>query len=203
MLSLIGGWRPATAGEVEVFGESCEPMTHRQERQARSRIAAVHQSLNLVGALSVFTNVSAGRLGRWSNARALASLLVPQEREPVMQALDALGIAHLARARTDTLSGGEQQRVALARALVQEPSIVVADEPIAALDEARARSVMTLLTGTLGDATRTLVVSLHDFEIALEFCTRIVGIRGGSILFDLPTTQVGAKERQALYANEL
>ncbi|MGP5258808.1 phosphonate ABC transporter ATP-binding protein [Brachybacterium paraconglomeratum] len=199
LLGLCRGARPLAAGTVEVLGVDLAAASRRGLRAVRSRIGSVHQGLDLVGPLTALQNVSAGRLGRWGTARSLASLVRPVGPGPALEAMRRLGIEDLAGARTDRLSGGEQQRVALARVLVQDPALVLADEPIASLDPGRARVVMDLLTEVVAGDARTLLVSLHDFAAAQETCDRVVGLRRGEVVFDLPAGEVTAAHRDALY----
>ncbi|MGP5053598.1 phosphonate ABC transporter ATP-binding protein [Brachybacterium paraconglomeratum] len=199
LLGLCRGARPLAAGTVEVLGVDLAAASRRGLRAVRSRIGSVHQGLDLVGPLTALQNVSAGRLGRWGTARSLASLVRPVDPGPALEAMRRLGIEDLAGARTDRLSGGEQQRVALARVLVQDPALVLADEPIASLDPGRARVVMDLLTEVVAGDARTLLVSLHDFAAAQETCDRVVGLRRGEVVFDLPAGEVTAAHRDALY----
>lgn len=192
----------ADRGSVTVLGVDVAAAGARQLRELRSRIGTVNQGLDLVGPLRVVHNVNAGRLGTWTRRRALRSLLRPLEVEAAQAALERMGVTGKLLERTDRLSGGEQQRVALARVLVQEPELVVADEPVSSLDPARGSEVMALLASLTGpgpghegaDGTkagpRTLVVSLHDFDLARSRCDRLVGIRAGRVVFDHPAADV-------------
>jgi phosphonate transport system ATP-binding protein len=121
------------------------------------------------------------------------------EVDAARDALTRVGIGDKLYARTEHLSGGEQQRVALARLLRQEPDLILADEPVSSLDPARAEEVMDLLCGVVAQGTRALVVSLHDFALAQRRCDRIVGLREGRIMFDLPASQVDGERASALY----
>jgi len=190
LLRLCNGSAVASAGDVCVLGQRLAGCTARQLRDVRRRTGTIHQQLHLVGPMRVVHNVNAGRLGSWSLPRALWSLVRPLEVDAARQALARIGIADKVFERTDRLSGGEQQRVALARVLVQQPDLILADEPVSSLDPARGDEVMDLLTRVVTGRKRTLVVSLHDFEIARRCCNRLVGIRAGRILFDLPSAQV-------------
>ncbi len=165
----------------------------------RRRIGSVHQQLHLVGPLRVVHNVNAGHLGTWTPGRAVRSLVRPAEVAGARTALSRVGIADKLFERTDRLSGGEQQRVALARILVQDPELVLADEPVSSLDPARAEEVMDLLGEVVGDRSRTLVVSLHDFGLARRRCDRVVGLRHGRVLFDLPASDVTDDVAAGLY----
>jgi phosphonate transport system ATP-binding protein len=153
-------------------------------------VGTIYQQLHLVGSLRVIHNVNAGRLGSWSALRALGSLLRPLEVEQARLALAGIGIENKLFERTDRLSGGEQQRVALARVLVQQPDLILADEPVSSLDPARSDEVMRLLTTVVTGSSRTLVVSLHDFDVARRRCDRVIGLRAGRVAFDLPAAQV-------------
>ena len=196
-----GSVRP-TSGTVEVLGQDLDAATPGQLRDIRRRVGTVYQQLNLVGPLRVVHNVNAGRLGAWGRARAVRSLVKPVEVDLARNALARVGIADKLFERTDRLSGGEQQRVALARVLVQQPELILADEPVSSLDPARAEEVMDLLVEVVGDRSRTLVVSLHDFALARRRCDRIVGVKGGRVAFDLPAGEVTDELGLALYRIE-
>ena len=192
-----------TSGTVEVLGQVLTASTPRQLTAVRRRIGSLHQRLHLVGRLRVIHNVNAGRLGHWPWWRALVSLVRPLEVAAARQALARTGVGHTVLARTDELSGGEQQRVALARLLVQDPELVLADEPVSSLDPARGEEVLRLLCGTRsGGRERTLLVSLHDFDLARRHCDRVVGLRAGRVLFDLPADEVTDDLGRQLYALE-
>jgi len=199
VLQLCSAGVVPTTGMVTVFGHSLAGADSGELRAVRRRIASVHQQLHLVGPLRVVHNVNAGRLGSWSTARALASLVRPAEVDAARTALAQVGIADKLFERTDRLSGGEQQRVALARVLVQQPDLILADEPVASLDPARAEEVMDLLGAVVAGGTGTLVVSLHDFHLARRSCDRVVGLRRGRVLFDLPAHRVTDEVGTDLY----
>ncbi len=202
LLSLLNGSLTPTSGEVQVLGKSLAGLSNHQRRQRQRQVGTVYQQHNLVANLSVIHNVNAGHLGRWPLWRALWSLAWPQQVAVARQALAELGLADKLYARTDRLSGGQQQRVALARVLVQDPAIVLADEPVASVDPARSHDIMKLLcelVSSLGE-NRTLVISLHDVALAKAYCDRIIGLRQGRILFDLPSEAVSEEQLAHLYA---
>jgi phosphonate transport system ATP-binding protein len=200
LLALCGGSLTPSGGQVEILGQRFNDLGAGAQREVRRRIGVIHQRLNLVGRLRVVHNVNAGHLGRWSSWQALSSLVRPRDVQTARDALERTGIADKLFSRTDALSGGEQQRVALARVLVQDPDLVLADEPVASLDPARADEVMRLLCDTVATPARTLVVGLHDFDLAVRHCDRVVGLRDGRIQFDRPAGEVGIELRDALYA---
>jgi len=203
-LRLCTGSVAVTSGTVLVLGSDLDAASAPELRAVRRRIGSVYQQLHLVASLRVIHNVNAGRLGAWSRRRALRSLVRPLDIDAARDALARVGIADKLLDRTDQLSGGEQQRVALARVLVQEPDLILADEPVSSLDPARAAEVVDLLVAVAsGDEgrgpPRTLVVSLHDFELAREKCDRVVGIRSGRVLFDLAAAEVTDEVGADLY----
>jgi phosphonate transport system ATP-binding protein len=189
----------ADTGTVRVLGEELSRLSARELAALRRRVGTVHQQLHLVDRLRVVHNVNAGRLGQWPWWRSLWSLASPRDAYPAREALAATGIGDRWDERTDRLSGGEQQRVALARVLVQAPDLVLADEPVSSLDPARADEVVRLLCDTVASGHRALVVSLHDFDLAVRRCDRLVGLRDGRVLFDLPADQVDAALHRSLY----
>lgn len=199
VLGLSNGSVTPSTGTVTTLGTELGAATRRQLRAVRAGIGTVHQRLDLVGPLSAIHNVNAGHLGRWGLWKSLASLVRPLEADVALAAMARLGIEELAPTRTERLSGGEQQRVALARIIVQDPALVLADEPISSLDPQRARVVMDLLTAVVADGDRSLLVSLHDFDIARSVCDRVIGLRQGHVVFDLPAGEVTDAHRDELY----
>jgi phosphonate transport system ATP-binding protein len=200
LLSLLNGSQGPTAGRVTIMGQAINRLSPRQLRQLQRRVGTVYQQHHLVGNLAVIHNVNAGHLGRWGLPRALWSLVWPQAVPAAAAALAQVGIADKLYARTDRLSGGQQQRVALARVLVQDPAVILADEPISSVDPERSRAMMDLLRQLCETTGTTLVVSLHEVEFAVNYCDRIVGLRQGRILFDAPATEVSQAQLADLYA---
>ena len=150
----------------------------------RQKCAMVFQQFNLVPRLDVLTNVLMGRLSYQPTVRSLFKLFTPQERALAVMTLDRVEMAPSILQRCDTLSGGQQQRVAIARALVQEPKILLADEPIASLDPRSAARVMEILRTINRDDGITVICNLHTLDTARMYCDRLIGMRTGSIVFD-------------------
>ena len=188
LLGLLNGSLMPSEGEVWLFGQNLQPLSPVRLRRLQRSIGTVYQQHHLIGNLAVIHNVNAGHLGHWSLPKSIWSLLWPQEVETAAQALDQVGILEKLYARTDRLSGGQQQRVALARVLVQNPLVILADEPISSVDPERSREMMDLLKSLNEAEGKTLVMSLHDVEFAIRYCDRIIGLRHGQILFDTPTS---------------
>ncbi|GAB2959217.1 phosphonate ABC transporter ATP-binding protein [Streptomyces pseudoechinosporeus] len=199
LLALLNGSLEPTTGTVEVFGEELAGLTAARRRHLQRRIGSVSQHLALIEQVRVLHNVNAGRLGQWSTARALTSLIWPRSLDVVRDALDRVDLGWALHERTERLSGGERQRVAIARLLVQSPELVVADEPVASLDPVRAAGVLDLLGAADFQPVRTLVVSLHQPALAREHCTRVVGLREGRIVLDRPAAEVPDSALHDLY----
>jgi phosphonate transport system ATP-binding protein len=199
LLSLLNGSLVPTEGRLHLLGQDPMKLSTRALRRLQQQIGMVYQQFHLVPNLSVIHNVNAGHLGRWSLAKAMLSLIIPLERQSAARALADVGIADKLYARTDTLSGGQQQRVAIARVLIQDPVVILADEPISSVDPERSREIMTLLRALCDRFNKTLVVSLHAIEYAYSHCERIVGLRAGCVAFDLPAAQVSPQMIETLY----
>lgn len=199
LISLLNGTLLPTSGEVWVLSRNLAQLRPKSLRQVQRQIGTVYQQFHLVDNLRVIHNVNAGHLGRWSFPKAALSLLWPLEVETAAKALTQVGIPEKLYERTDRLSGGQQQRVAIARVLVQNPTAILADEPISSLDPERSREVMDLLRQLSQDTGKTLVTSLHAIEFARSHCDRIIGLRQGRILFDTPTQTLSDTMIEELY----
>ena len=202
LIALLGGSLAPAAGRVEVLGRDLARASPRERRSVQRRIGTVRQQFDLAGQLRVVHNVNAGRLGRWSLLRAALSLLSPREVDGVRRALASVGLEEKLYERTDRLSGGEQQRVAIARVLAQEPWAILADEPIASLDPARGAEIVDLMLALSGELGTTLVVSLHDVDVALARFERVVALREGRISYDGPPAVLSGGDVRDLYAIE-
>ena len=198
LLDVIGGVTRPDQGTVAIEGQDVTYMKPGKDMAAL--VGMMHQQLDLVPHISVINNVLAGRLGHWSLLRSLLSLLYPQERDLAISALKKVGIPEKVYERTSHLSGGEQQRVAIARLLVQESRTVLADEPIASLDPARAYDLMKLISELVSELGKTLVVSLHSIDLARKYFTRAIGFRDGKIQFDLSVDLLKDSNLDDLYS---
>jgi phosphonate transport system ATP-binding protein len=200
LFRLLNATLRPTAGNLWFDEVDLESLSGRRLRQLRRRIGTVYQQHNLVPQLRVIHNVLAGRLGCWSLPKALLSLVSPQERSIALMALEQVGIPEKLYTRTAHLSGGQQQRVALARALVQDPEVILADEPVSSVDPTLGRTIMELLTQLAQTHQKTLVANLHAVSFALDFFPRVIGFRQGLIAFDLPPAAVTDNMMADLYA---
>jgi phosphonate transport system ATP-binding protein len=202
LLSLLGTALAARPGRAGVLGVDLAAPSAAALKALRARIGTVHQAPPIPGRQRVVTAVLAGRLGRWPAWKALASLLYPLDVPGARAVLDRVDLADKLFARCDQLSGGQLQRVGIARVIYQQPELILADEPVSALDPALARSTVQLLVADAEQRGATLVASLHAVDLALACFARIVGIKAGRIAFDLPAGEVSAAMLNELYAGE-
>jgi len=184
LLRMVNRLIDPSEGRVLFEGQDVTRLRGSALHAWRASAAMIFQQFNLVPRLDVLTNVLAGRLNRIPTVRALLKLFNARERALAVLALDRLGIADLALNRADALSGGQQQRVAIARALMQEPRILLADEPIASLDPMNAKLVMDALRDINRRDGITVLCNLHTLDTARTYCDRIVGMAQGRIVFD-------------------
>ncbi|MFQ5521040.1 MAG: phosphonate ABC transporter ATP-binding protein [Candidatus Methylomirabilia bacterium] len=191
-----------TGGVIQLDGVDVSRFGESELRRARQRIGTIYQQGSLIGRLRVVHNVLAGNLGRWSTLQAVLSLIVPKAAEAAGRALTQVGIPEKLYARTDELSGGQQQRVAIARVLVQDPDVILADEPVASVDPSLAVSIVTLLRNLSAESRKTLLMNLHDVGLALNYFPRLVGVRGGRVRFDLAPNKVTGELLAELYAGD-
>ncbi|MFY3383998.1 phosphonate ABC transporter ATP-binding protein [Paracidovorax sp. MALMAid1276] len=200
---LTGFIRPAH-GELQVLGRSLDAsLDARQWRMVRQEIGQVLQGLHLVGRLSALDNVLIGALGRVGGWRSWARIFPAAEIQRAEAALHQVGMRARATARADQLSGGERQKVGVARMLMQNPRLILADEPTAALDPTAAAEVCRLLVDASAGATLMTVV--HNPALLPVLADRVIGLRQGRVVFDLPVQQVADRQLVALYrplANE-
>lgn len=180
-----------SSGTMRALGFDLSRSSLKGLREVRSRIGMLPQDLGLVPNLRVVQNVIPGRSGKRKIFGTIRDLLWPArlERERIFAILNRMGVAGKMYDRTESLSGGQQQRVALARTLYQEVEILLADEPLSAVDPGRARDVLELLTGLSSEQGITLVVSLHQVALAREFFARIIGLKEGRVIFDGKPTE--------------
>jgi phosphonate transport system ATP-binding protein len=192
-----------TSGRLSINGEDVETLHGKRLRQARRRIGTVYQQHNLVPRLKVVHNVLAGRLGRWSTLGSLMSLATPSDIDLAHRALSQVGIADKIFERTDELSGGQQQRVAIARVLVQNPEVILADEPVSSVDPTLASTIVRLLIDISQETRKTLLVSLHSVDLALAYFSRVIGIKNGVATFDLSPDKISDAMLEDLYAGHV
>lgn len=201
LMKSLTGFAPITSGSVRVVGADMTNLRRGQLREVRSSVGQVFQSFNLVGRLSVLTNVLTGALHHAGPLNLLGGFTSAHRRR-ALDLLERVGIAHKAKDEARSLSGGQQQRVAIARALMQEPQLILADEPVASLDPTMSRSVLELLQGIAREDGIPVLVSLHVLPLALAHSDRIVGLRDGQVLISAPTSRLAPADLQGIYAHD-
>lgn len=206
LLRMINRLVEPSEGKVMFEGVDVTSLKGAELRQWRAKSAMIFQQFNLVGRLDVMTNVLMGRLGHVPAWRSLMQAWPSRDRDIAISALEQFDISALASQRADRLSGGQQQRVAIARALVQEPDIILADEPIASLDPRNTKIVMDALLRINKHFGITVLCNLHSLDLARDYCDRLIGMSAGQIVFDgAPEmlTQQAARELYDLEADEV
>ncbi|KAA3511662.1 MULTISPECIES: phosphonate ABC transporter ATP-binding protein [Agrobacterium] len=188
-------------GRIEILDTVSQKAGRLTGYVKRGAVSVLFQQFNLVGRLSVLTNVLIGLLGRVPRWRGTLGLFNAEEKAAARAALTRVGIPQVALQRSSTLSGGQQQRAAIARTLVQGAEILIADEPISALDPSSARRVMDVLADINTQDRITVLVSLHQVEYARRYCKRTIAMRNGAIVFDGPSTSLSNAFLAELYGS--
>lgn len=202
LLRLLATALRPSAGSISLLGVDPWRTGRASLRQLRSRIGMVHQAPPIPPRQRVVTAVLAGRLGRWPAWKSLGSLLYPLDIAGAEEVLSRMEIADKLFERCDRLSGGQLQRVGVARVLYQQPDLILTDEPVSAVDPALSDRVIGELNRESIMRGVTLVASLHAVDLALHRFPRVVGIRSGEVMFDLPPVRVGDAMLRELYASE-
>jgi len=202
LLRMINRLNDPSAGRIFFEGTEVTGLRGRDLRHWRARCAMIFQQFNLAGRLDVLTNVMMGRAFHAPLWRALLKLWTDDEKAMGLSALEGLEIGRLSGQRADTLSGGQQQRVAIARALIQEPEIILADEPIASLDPRNTQVVMDALQHINRHFGITVMVNLHSLDVARKYCDRLVGLAAGRLVFDGVAAELTDSVARDLYGLE-
>ncbi len=197
LLRALNGLVKPTAGSVTAagLGDLADPSTLQRHRRQTGMIFQQH---HLIGRLSVLNNVLLGRLGHHSGWRMFCPW-TRSEKEQALAVIDRVGLLERALARADQLSGGQQQRVGMARALIQQPRLLLADEPIASLDPNTSLRLLQLLHDICKSDGLTAVISLHQVDFARQFADRIIGLKQGAVVFDGPPQALSERHVKELY----
>jgi phosphonate transport system ATP-binding protein len=198
-LRLMNRLIDASSGEIRVDGRNVLALEGKDARAWQSQCAMIFQQFNLVPRLGVASNVLHGILNRRSTLQAMFNLWPRADILKALDILDRLGIAEQAPKRAEALSGGQQQRVAIARALMQDPRIILADEPIASLDPMNAQVVMDTLRRINVEDGRMVIANLHTLDTARRYCDRVIGMRDGRIVFDGSPAQLSTGVARDIY----
>ena len=191
-----------TTGRVLLDDSELTGLDDDELRNARRDIGMVFQEYNLVERLTVMENVLSGRLGYVSNWAALRRNFPPEDVERAYELLDLVGLDGMENKRVDELSGGQRQRVGIARAVVQEPKIVLADEPTSSLDPETSRDVMELLTDIAVDRDVPVLINIHEVDLAEKYADRILGLHDGELVFDGPAADLTSESKGVIYRGE-
>jgi phosphonate transport system ATP-binding protein len=191
-----------TAGEILFEGRDLAKLHGAELRHARRHIGMVFQEYNLVERLSVMENVLSGRLGYVSPWQAWRRKFSREDIAKAFELLDTVGLTGFANQRADSLSGGQRQRVGIARAVMQEPALLLADEPTSSLDPKTSVEIMQLMADIASARGIPVVVNMHDVELAKRFADRIIGMAGGRIVFDGPPSALTDEELKGIYGGE-
>ena len=202
LLRLINRLATSGSGDIVFEGANVTTFSGKALREWRARCAMIFQQFNLVNRLDVLTNVLIGRIGYLGTMPVMFKHFSAADRAAAALALDRLDLLPQALQRADTLSGGQQQRVAIARALIQNPKLILADEPIASLDPRNARLVMEALRTINRQDKMTIICNLHTLDAARAYCDRIIGMAQGHVVFDGPPAQLTSRVIQQIYGGD-
>ncbi len=202
LLRTIKGYVRPVQGKVEVMGVNFMTARRQDRRRINRRIGLVYQQFHLVRRLTVLQNVLCGRLGITSRWRSCLGWFSAEDRRVAWSAICEVGLRDQVHQRSDQLSGGEQQRVAVARAVAQQPSIILADEPVSSVDPAWAEDVLELIAEVQRHHQATLIMSLHQPDLARRFAERIIGLRKGRVVFDDEPAKVTEADLKELYRGD-
>ncbi|MDP3952048.1 phosphonate ABC transporter ATP-binding protein [Microbacterium sp.] len=199
LLRHVNGLETPTEGVVQSLGQTVSSLRGRSLRALRGRIGFIFQQFELVGALTVLENVLTGGLSTLRGPRVGIKTFPRGMREKALGHLDRVGLLDFAYQRADNLSGGQQQRVAIARALMQDPEILLADEPVASLDPESSSQIMSLIREIAAERSLTVICSLHQVDLALSWSDRIIGLRAGTVVLDTRTDDLSREEVMEVY----
>lgn len=204
LIKLVNRMHDVTKGTLTVNDVVVdETLKGAKLRQFRRKIGMVFQSFNLIGRTTVIRNVLEARVAEMNVIQSLFGIYAKDDKLRALEALDKVGILEKAYTRADQLSGGQQQRVALARTIAQDPSIILADEPVASLDPITANQVMKDFARVNHDLNITVVANMHHVDMALKYAKRVIGIRDGVIIYDGPSSNVNEALLKEIYGRDI
>ncbi|MDO4926190.1 MAG: phosphonate ABC transporter ATP-binding protein [Turicibacter sp.] len=203
LLRTINRMHDISEGDLIVNGENVAALKGKSLRKFRRHIGMVFQSFNLVTRTTVINNVLTSRVPDMPLWKSSIGLFSKEDKIIALEALDKVGILDKAYIRADQLSGGQQQRVALARTLAQKPQIILADEPVAALDPITAKQVMDDFKRINEEMNISVLINIHHVDLALKYATRVIGIKAGEIVYDGPSSEVNSEILKQIYGREL
>ena len=199
ILRCINRMHDIQQGTLTVDGVDVESLSGKALRRFRRKVGMIFQSFNLVSRSTVIKNVLTADVSDMPFWRVLFGIFTKEQKMRALESLDKVGILDKAYTRCDQLSGGQQQRVALARTLNQNPSIILADEPVASLDPVTARQVMSDFVRINKEYKITILLNIHHVDLALNYCDRVIGVRAGEIVFDGPASSITQEQLDEVY----
>ena len=203
LLRTINRMHDISEGSLTVNGQEVNDLSGKDLRKFRRKVGMVFQSFNLVTRTTVVNNVLTSRVPDMPLWKSIIGLYSKEDKVIALEALDKVGILDKAYVRADQLSGGQQQRVALARTLAQKPEIILADEPVAALDPITAKQVMDDFKKINKELNMSVLINIHHVDLALKYADRVIGIKAGEIVYDGPATKVDSEVLKQIYGREL
>ena len=203
LLRTINRMHDISEGSLTVNGQEVNDLAGKDLRKFRRKVGMVFQSFNLVTRTTVINNVLTSRVPDMPLWKSIIGLYSKEDKVIALEALDKVGILDKAYVRADQLSGGQQQRVALARTLAQKPEIILADEPVAALDPITAKQVMDDFKKINKELNMSVLINIHHVDLALKYADRVIGIKAGEIVYDGPATKVDSEVLKQIYGREL
>lgn len=203
LLRTINRMHDISEGSLTVNGQKVNDLSGKDLRKFRRKVGMVFQSFNLVTRTTVINNVLTSRVPDMPLWKSIIGLYSKEDKVIALEALDKVGILDKAYVRADQLSGGQQQRVALARTLAQKPEIILADEPVAALDPITAKQVMDDFKKINKELNMSVLINIHHVDLALKYADRVIGIKAGEIVYDGPATKVDSEVLKQIYGREL
>lgn len=203
LLRTINKMHDITDGTLNVNGQDVKSLKGKELRKFRRKIGMVFQSFNLVTRTSVIKNVLTSRVPEMPLWKSILGIYSKEDKIAALEALEKVGILDKAYVRADQLSGGQQQRVALARTLAQNPEVILADEPVAALDPITAAQVMDDFKKFNKDMNISILINIHHVDLALKYASRVIGIKAGEIIYDGPAKDVDGEILKQIYGREL
>ena len=192
-----------TGGDIRLYDTEVLKLGSRELRRLRRHIGMIFQEFNLVNRMSVMDNVLSGRLGYVATLPSLFKIFSKVDIQRALTMLERVGLGDQVDKRADELSGGQRQRVGIARALMQHPNLLLLDEPTSSLDPKISREVMSLVKEIATELRIPVLCNIHDVQLAMEFCNKIIGLQDGAKMFDGPTEYMDQHQLDEIYAMEV
>lgn len=202
LLRCMNQLHESTDGSIKFEGEEITTLKGKDIRRVRSRIGMIFQHFNLIPRKTVMTNVLSGTLAKTGIIKSILGIFPEEEKKKARRFIDIVGLTGKERARADNLSGGQQQRVAIARALMQNPKVLLADEPVASLDPATSHSVMQYLKRVNEELGVTVICNLHFLSLVREYASRVFALKDGKVIYEGDPSSIDEQWFQTIYGED-